>query len=292
MDETIPAIFISYASGILAETNTGLTGPKIVEVCNIWAIREFTETPHSEYPFHKSTPNKRTALKENILAFEPKTQYRLILDLCDKFEPDAPPEVIELRKLLNERYSHFSIEKNGESDIEINIDEAVTKIEKPKARKTDFYEIKASNKPESVTEALKIFLCHASNDKPEVEKLYILLKEQGFEPWLDKFDLVAGQKWRIEIPKAVKDADIVLVCLSKHSINKEGYVQKEIKFALDIAEEKPEAMMYIIPAKLEKCSLPTRLEHIHCVNLFDSEGELNLIKSLTYKCESKKRLCK
>jgi hypothetical protein len=67
----------------------------------------------------------------------------------------------------------------------------------------------------------------------------------GIDAWLDDENLLPGQKWEMEIPKAVKNADAVIICLSKSSITKEGYVQKEIKFALDFATEKPENTIYL-----------------------------------------------
>jgi hypothetical protein len=85
--------------------------------------------------------------------------------------------------------------------------------------------------------ALRVFLCHASADKPAVRELYQRLRAAGFEPWLDEEDLLPGQDWQYEIPKAVRQSDVVIVCLSRGSITKAGYVQKEIKFALDAADE-------------------------------------------------------
>ncbi|MBP7687715.1 MAG: toll/interleukin-1 receptor domain-containing protein, partial [Thermoflexales bacterium] len=117
-------------------------------------------------------------------------------------------------------------------------------------------------RPQPVTNssrALRVFLCHASSDKPAVRDLYQRLRADGFEPWLDEEDILPGQDWKREIPKAVRESDIVLVCLSKHSINKEGYVQKEIKVALDVAEEKPDDVIFLIPVKLEECDVPERL---------------------------------
>jgi TIR domain len=53
------------------------------------------------------------------------------------------------------------------------------------------------------TKPIQIFLCHASEDKAAVETIYGRLKALGYEPWLDKKDLLPGQRWRIEIPKAI-----------------------------------------------------------------------------------------
>ena len=93
---------------------------------------------------------------------------------------------------------------------------------------------------------LRVFLCHASGDKPAVRKLYQRLVKDGVAPWLDEEDLAPGQDWEVEIRKAVQASDIVLVCLSLRSITKEGFVQKEIKFALDAADEKPQGTIFLI----------------------------------------------
>src|SRR6266699_5595951 len=103
---------------------------------------------------------------------------------------------------------------------------------------------------------LRVFLCHSSDDKPAVRELHKRLAADGFAPWLDEEDLVAGQEWEKEIPRAVRESDVVVVCLSSAAVNKRGYVQKEISFALDVAEEQPEGSIFLIPAKLENCDVP------------------------------------
>lgn len=109
-------------------------------------------------------------------------------------------------------------------------------------------------------EELRVFLCHASGDKPTVRGLYHRLRADGFEPWLDEEDLLPGQKWQREIPKAVRASDVVIVCLSNTALTKAGYVQEEIKFALDIADQQPEEAIFLIPVRLEACDVPERLQ--------------------------------
>jgi len=133
---------------------------------------------------------------------------------------------------------------------------------------------------------LKAFLCHASGDKLPVRELYKRLTTEGVDAWLDKERLLPGQDWRLEIPKAVREADVVVVCLSKKSITKEGYVQKEIKFALDIAEEKPEGTIFLIPARLEDCSVPERLSRWQWVDLYEDDGFIRLLRSLKLRADA------
>jgi hypothetical protein len=97
----------------------------------------------------------------------------------------------------------------------------------------------------------RIFLCHSSADKSNVRSLYYQLKKDGYHPWLDEEDLLPGQDWQYEIRKAVRSSAIVIVCLSKDAVNKRGYIQKEIVFALDAADEQPEGKIFIIPVRLE-----------------------------------------
>jgi outer membrane protein assembly factor BamD (BamD/ComL family) len=132
---------------------------------------------------------------------------------------------------------------------------------------------------------LKVFLCHASSDKTQVRDLYRRLVAEGVDAWLDQEKLIPGQDWQLEISRAVREADVVVICLSNQSITKEGYVQKEIRFALDRAEEKPEGTIFLIPARLEDCSVPERLNSWQWVDLFDKNGFMKLLSSLKLRAE-------
>lgn len=127
---------------------------------------------------------------------------------------------------------------------------------------------------------LRVFLCHASQDKPAVWRLHRYLKQHGVQPWLDQEDLLPGQNWEVEIPKALFSSDVILVCLSKNSVDKEGYVQKEISFALDKALEKPEGTIFVIPVKLEECDIPKRLARYQWVDLSRADGRKRLLMGL------------
>lgn len=132
---------------------------------------------------------------------------------------------------------------------------------------------------------LKVFLCHASGDKPQVRSLYKRLIAEGVDAWLDQEKLLPGQDWRVEIPRAVQEADVVVVCLSNKSITKEGYIQKEIKFALDSADEKPDGTIFLIPARLEDCLVPEKLSRWQWVDLFEDAGYIKLLSSLKLRAD-------
>lgn len=128
---------------------------------------------------------------------------------------------------------------------------------------------------------LRVFLCHASQDKPIVHELCGKLKAEGWiDPWLDEEKLLPGQKWQIEIPKAVENAHTIIVCLSSVSINKEGYIQKELKFALDLALEKPEETIYIIPLRLDDCKVPEAFSEWQWADYFPEDKKASTYQRL------------
>jgi hypothetical protein len=129
------------------------------------------------------------------------------------------------------------------------------------------------------TKRLKVFLCHAHSDAAAVRDLFRYLSREGVDVWLDKEELLPGMDWNSEIRKAVRESDVVVVCLS-NEFNKAGYRQREVRIALDTEQEKPEGEIYIIPARLEVCDVPESLSKWQWVDLFEKGGRRKLIESL------------
>ena len=136
------------------------------------------------------------------------------------------------------------------------------------------------------TRTLKVFLCHSKEDKPAVRTLYKRLLSEGVDPWLDEEKLLAGQEWELEIQRAVKQSDAVIVCLSATSVTKTGYIQKEIRYALDIADEQLEGAIFVIPLKLEKCEVPDRLRRWQWLNFFEEGSYERLMLALRTRANS------
>lgn len=114
-----------------------------------------------------------------------------------------------------------------------------------------------------------VFISYAKEDQIVAKKLYRHLKEAGLEAWLDSEDLIPGQRWKYEIKKAISNCDYFVALLSSNSVNKRGYVQKELKIALDVLDTFPPSDIFLIPVRLDDCQ-PTdeRLSEIHRVDLF------------------------
>lgn len=137
----------------------------------------------------------------------------------------------------------------------------------------------ANNKP------LKVFISYSSGDREQVQKIYEHLLALGADPWYDQEDILPGQDWDMEIRKGLDEADMILLCLSKKSVNKEGYVQKELRLAVERGLEMPDGRIFLIPARLEECDLPFSLKSYQWVDLFTKNGMDRLIKSLNIRAE-------
>jgi len=133
---------------------------------------------------------------------------------------------------------------------------------------------------------LKVFLCHSRKDKDVIRILYDKLIGENFDPWLDEKKIIPGVDWDKEITREVKNSDVVLVCLSKDSVDKRGYIHKEIKLALDVADEQPENTIFIIPVRLDECNIPDRLSKWQWVNYYDKNGFEQIVKSLNHQAKS------
>jgi hypothetical protein len=127
---------------------------------------------------------------------------------------------------------------------------------------------------------LTAFLCHSSQDKEKVRDLYRRLTNDGVTCWFDEEDLIPGQDWDREIRQALGRCRYVLACLSSSSVTTAGYVQTELKRALDRADEQPEGSIYLVPVRLEPCDVPGRLQRLQRVDLFDERGYDKLVRAL------------
>jgi hypothetical protein len=128
---------------------------------------------------------------------------------------------------------------------------------------------------------LRVFLCHASQDKPVVRELYRkLAAESWIDPWLDEERLLPGQDWNLEIERAVEAADAVIVCLSSRSVVKEGYVQKELRKVLNIALEKPEGTNFVLPLRLDESDVPRQLRDKQFIDYFPKSQQERSLQRL------------
>jgi hypothetical protein len=130
-------------------------------------------------------------------------------------------------------------------------------------------------------EGPRIFLSYAKEDRQRVRSIYRQLIAHGLSPWIDVADLEPGQDWQQVIMTAIKKARLVLLFLSKVSVTKSGYFQKEISEALAVAETFPQGHKFIIPVRLQNCVVPERISNWHWIDVYRPYGRQRLIQTLS-----------
>lgn len=109
MSEGLPAVFITHAAEVLADTVRGLSGSELVKLSAAYAVDWDVQIPYGTYPFSKPGLNKRAALVANLLPFNSRQRYRIIRDLCEHPSVQARNkiEADKLKVQLFTRYGHL-----------------------------------------------------------------------------------------------------------------------------------------------------------------------------------------
>ncbi|MBI4686061.1 MAG: TIR domain-containing protein [Nitrospirae bacterium] len=138
----------------------------------------------------------------------------------------------------------------------------------------------------------KIFLSYAHQDIAMAKRIYADLRRFGLYVWLDSETLLPGQDWGVEIEKAIEESSFFIALLSSQSVDRVGYVQKELKIALDKLEMYPEGGVYLIPVRVDQCEpAHRRIKKIQMIDLFpESKYENGLKKILQVICPGRLKL--
>lgn len=129
----------------------------------------------------------------------------------------------------------------------------------------------------------KVFISYASEDLSYAARLFDFLKSNNFDPWLDKKCLLPGQDWNSTINFQLRIADFVILLLSKTSVEKRGYVQREFNLAVDYCKEKLDTDIYIIPIKIDSCDVPDKLIKFQWAEYSSPDIFDNILNSLRFQ---------
>jgi hypothetical protein len=131
---------------------------------------------------------------------------------------------------------------------------------------------------------VKVFISYAREDEKEATRLFYDLQRHNISAWFDKKSILAGQNWREAIRKAIRECDYFIAILSNRSVSKRGFIQKEIKEAIDILGEFPENAIFLIPVRIDDCRPPySLLNEIQWIDFFPDWdfGLSKLMKSIS-----------
>lgn len=146
------------------------------------------------------------------------------------------------------------------------------------------------NDTNSLSQQEKVFICYAREDEKAAIRLYADLKACGLLPWRDKITILPGENYKLAIRGAIKGSRYFIPLLSSASVQKVGFVQKELRYAIENSYNYPQGSINIIPARLDKCKIPfVELEELEYVDLFPDwePGLKRIFDAMNIDCSKK-----
>lgn len=102
------------------------------------------------------------------------------------------------------------------------------------------------------SDAPGVFISYVKEDEERAKDLFVRLREEGLNPWIDTDGLRFGAKWNDTLDDAIsKDVDYFVVLQSRALSDRvESYVHKEVKLALD--RQCLRAGRFIFPVQIDE----------------------------------------
>jgi signal transduction histidine kinase len=130
-----------------------------------------------------------------------------------------------------------------------------------------------------------VFLSYAREERVAARRLCESLRRRGVNVWFDEDSLIAGQDWLRTITAAIKKSDFFLPVMSDISVGKRGFVQREIREALNVVRTMPQGQIYMIPVRLNDCQ-PSfeELKNVQWVDIFNDwdRGIEEIVRAIEY----------
>jgi len=110
---------------------------------------------------------------------------------------------------------------------------------------------------EQALKGVRVFLSHSSKDKWFVRRIATDLKRAGVIPWVDEWQIHAGESIPQKVSDGIKHSDSVIVVLSENAIGSK-WVERE--WQTKYWDEIQRDQVLVIPVLIEDCQIPELLK--------------------------------
>lgn len=132
-----------------------------------------------------------------------------------------------------------------------------------------------------------VFISYVREDQEAVDRLCKELSSRDVKVWLDREEILPGQRWREVIRGAIKDGLFFIACFSKnYTSRRRTHMNEELTLAIEELKLRPTSITWFIPVRISECQVPARsigdgetLLHLQWVDLF-SDWQRNFNKLL------------
>jgi len=117
-----------------------------------------------------------------------------------------------------------------------------------------------------------VFLCHNSEDKPQIRMIAECLKKQGIYPWFDEWELRPGIRWQKVLQEQISQIEAAAVFVGSNGFG--PWQQQELEaFLLTFSENDKPLIPVLLPDAPQKPELPIFLRGRTWVDFRQSHPE-------------------
>lgn len=127
---------------------------------------------------------------------------------------------------------------------------------------------------------VRVFMSHSSVDKPFVERLATDLRRESIDAWLDKWEIMPGERIPSKIEEGLNNADAFILVLSPQSVNsqwvsyeKDAWLAVQVDDEMRAKQEGGSSQHRLIPVLYQDCEKPLFLKPMLHVSITDSNYE-------------------
>jgi hypothetical protein len=116
---------------------------------------------------------------------------------------------------------------------------------------------------------MKVFLSHASDDKPIAETIALSIRSRGHDVFFDVDDLPAGVSYESRIEVAIEQCNVFLFLVSPHSVARGRFTLTEIGLA---RRRWPNPSGHVLPVMISDTAFESIPSYLRAVTVFRPEG--------------------
>ena len=125
------------------------------------------------------------------------------------------------------------------------------------------------------------FISYIRENSNVVDRLAKDLRSYGVKVWLDRNNIMPGQRWKYAINEAIRNGAFFIACFSKELIaRRETYMHGELRLAIDRLRNMPIDRVWFIPVLINQTEIPPHrisddetLNDFHAIALYEDWGE-------------------
>jgi formylglycine-generating enzyme required for sulfatase activity len=122
------------------------------------------------------------------------------------------------------------------------------------------HKIIEKEEPIGVEDRLKVFISYSRKDDDFAQELLAGLQLAGFEPYLDKHDIAAGEDWEMRLSRLIETADAVVFVVSPDAV-----ASQRCAWEIQRAESLNKRLLPIVWRSVEEAKVPPGLKRLNYI---------------------------